>query len=63
MACRVSAPGTRRYLCFYCGTVYDEALGAPDDGIPPGTLWEDVPDDWVCPECAAGKADFMLDED
>ncbi len=59
----MSEPGTRRFLCFYCGTVYDEALGWPDEGIPPGTLWEDVPDDWVCPECAASKADFMLDED
>lgn len=59
----MSTPGTRRYVCFYCGTVYDEMLGWPDDGIKAGTLWEDVPDDWVCPECAADKSNFVLDED
>lgn len=56
-------PGSRRYVCFFCGHVYDEALGSPEDGIPPGTLWEDVPEEWVCPECASGKADFALEED
>ncbi len=59
----MSEPGKRRFICFYCGTVYDEALGWPDEGIAPGTLWEDVPDDWCCPECAAAKADFMLDDE
>lgn len=59
----MSQPGTRRFVCFYCGTVYDEVLGWPDEGIAPGTLWEDVPEDWLCPECAATKADFALDED
>lgn len=56
-------PAFRRYVCFYCGTVYDEALGWPDEGIPPGTRWEGVPEDWLCPECAATKADFALDKD
>jgi rubredoxin-NAD+ reductase len=51
----------QRYVCFYCGTIYDEALGAPDDGIPPGTRWADVPEDWVCPECGVGKRDFDLE--
>lgn len=58
----MSAPVTRRYVCFYCGTVYDEALGSPDDGIPAGTRWEDVPADWVCPECGVGKSDFDVEE-
>ena len=39
-----------------------EAAGLPDDGIAPGTLWADVPDDWRCPECNVGKADFALCE-
>lgn len=51
-------PGTRRYKCAYCGHVYDEALGEPDDGLPKGTLFEDIPDDWTCPECGAFKFDY-----
>jgi len=52
----------KTWLCIVCGLVYDEALGWPEDGIAPGTRWEDVPEDWVCPECQVGKADFeMLD--
>jgi rubredoxin len=43
-----------------CGFVYDEVLGLPDEGVAPGTRWEDVPDDWVCPNCAATKADFDM---
>ena len=50
----------RKYVCLICGYVYDEALGCPEDGIPPGTRWEDVPEDWLCPECGAAKADFEL---
>lgn len=46
------------WQCPGCGYVYDEALGDPDGGIAPGTRWEDIPDDWVCPECAMTKADF-----
>ncbi|MGD8429432.1 MAG: FAD-dependent oxidoreductase [Ectothiorhodospiraceae bacterium] len=56
----------KKWLCIICGFIYDEAEGWPDDGIPPGTRWEDVPEDWVCPECGVGKADFEmieLDED
>ncbi len=48
----------RRFECATCGYVYDPALGDPDGGIAPGTAWEDVPDDWMCPVCGAGKADF-----
>ncbi len=52
----------RKWLCIVCGWVYDEAKGWPNDGIAPGTKWEDIPDDWMCPECQVGKADFeMLD--
>lgn len=47
-----------KYVCNLCGYVYDEELGAPDEGIAPGTKWEDVPADWVCPLCGAGKDEF-----
>ncbi len=50
----------RKWHCTTCDHVYDEALGAPDDGIPPGTRWEDVPDSWTCPDCGAPKSDFVL---
>lgn len=52
----------KRYVCLVCGWVYDEAQGWPEDGIPPGTQWADVPADWQCPECAAGKEDFEMVE-
>ncbi|MBK1647272.1 rubredoxin [Rhabdochromatium marinum] len=52
----------KRYVCLLCGLVYDEAKGWPDDGIEPGTKWEDVSEDWVCPECNAGKEDFEMVE-
>lgn len=52
----------KTWLCIVCGLIYDEALGWPEDGILAGTRWEDVPEDWICPECHVGKADFeMLD--
>lgn len=46
-------PGYNRYMCLICGYIYDEALGSPDEGIAPGTRWEDVPINWTCPECGA----------
>lgn len=46
--------------CMVCGWIYDEAKGWPDDGIEPGTRWQDVPDDWLCPECGVGKEDFEM---
>lgn len=52
----------RRYRCRYCSHVYDEALGDADSGIAPGTRFEDIPDDWMCPECGAGKGDYDLIE-
>jgi rubredoxin len=47
-----------KYVCTLCGYVYDPAEGDPDNGVAPGTKWEDVPDDWECPVCGAGKEDF-----
>jgi rubredoxin len=52
----------RKYMCLICGYIYDEAVGAPEDGIAPGTRWEDVPPNWSCPECGARKEDFELIE-
>jgi len=43
-----------------CGWLYEEATGAPEEGIAPGTKWEDLPDDWTCPNCEAAKAEFNL---
>ncbi len=55
--------GYRKWKCAYCGHVYDEAEGDPTENIPPGTRFEDLPDDWICPECGAFKFDFKpLDE-
>ena len=47
----------KKYEC-PCGYVYDPAEGDPENGIAPGTAWEDVPEDWVCPICALGKDAF-----
>lgn len=48
----------KKYVCGICGYVYDEAKGIPQAGIAPGTRWEDLPGDWVCPLCGAPKAEF-----
>jgi rubredoxin len=47
-----------KYVCTICGYVYDPEQGDPDNGVEPGTKWEDVPDDWECPVCGASKDDF-----
>ena len=52
----------KKWQCIVWEFVYDEALGLPDEGIPPGTRWEDVPEDWCCPECGVGKEDFEMVE-
>lgn len=52
----------KTYMCVICGWIYDEAKGSPDDGIAPGTRWDDVPDYWTCPDCGAGKEDFEMIE-
>jgi len=54
------APEYKTYMCLICGWMYHEASGAPEDGIPPGTPWEDVPINWTCPECGARKDDFEM---
>ena len=48
----------KKYTCTICGWVYDPEVGDPDNGVQPGTAFEDLPDDWVCPLCGAGKEDF-----
>jgi rubredoxin len=55
-------PSMKKYMCLICGYIYDEAAGAPEEGIAPGTRWEDVPPNWTCPECGARKEDFELVE-
>ena len=50
----------KQWVCVICGWVYDEAAGLPDEGIAPGTRWEDVPINWTCPECGARKEDFEM---
>ncbi len=52
----------KQYMCLICGFIYDEAKGRPEEGIPPGTRWEDVPIYWVCPDCGAMKDDFEMVE-
>jgi len=47
-----------KYECTICGYIYDPKEGDPDAGITPGTLFEELPNDWVCPICGAGKEDF-----
>lgn len=47
-----------KYECTLCGWIYDPKVGDPDGDIAPGTAFEDIPEDWVCPECGAGKEDF-----
>jgi rubredoxin len=46
------------WVCTICGYVYDPVAGDPDNGVDPGTAWEDVPNDWTCPVCGASKDDF-----
>lgn len=53
----------KKYVCLLCGYVYNEETGDPDNAIDPEKLWEDVPDDFVCPLCGAGKVDFVEDND
>src|SRR3954449_1794728 len=48
----------QRYICVSCGFIYDPDEGDPDGGVPPGTSFDDIPDDWFCPVCGARKSDF-----
>lgn len=57
-----TATAYKLFRCLVCGFEYDEADGWPEDGIEPGTRWEDIPGDWYCPICGAEKADFEMVE-
>jgi len=50
----------KRYVCTLCDWVYDPEVGDPDGSIAPGTAFEDIPEDWACPDCGATKDDFEL---
>ncbi|MBU2753161.1 rubredoxin [Acidithiobacillus sp. CV18-2] len=50
----------KTWICMICGFVYDEEAGSLEHGLAPGTAWEDVPEDWVCPDCGTGKNDFEM---
>ena len=52
----------KTYMCGICGFIYDEEAGLPEEGLAPGTRWEDIPDTWQCPDCDATKADFEMIE-
>ena len=47
-----------RYKCMICGYIYDPKFGDPDNGISPGTSFQNLPDTWVCPQCSAPKEQF-----
>ena len=51
-----------KYVCDICGWVYDEAEGCPEGNVEPGTVWEDVPEDFECPVCFVGKEQFSEEE-
>lgn len=48
----------KKYECMICGYIYDPEVGDPDNSVAPGTAFENLPEDWVCPDCGAGKEDF-----
>lgn len=50
---------SRKWQCTTCGDIYDEAMGCPDDGIAPGTRFEDLPDTWLCANCGAAKDAYI----
>lgn len=51
-----------KYVCAVCGYVYDPAAGDPDHGVPPGTPFTEIPDDWTCPDCGVSKSEFAPQE-
>jgi rubredoxin len=52
----------KKYRCIICGYIYDPEQGDPDNGVEPGTSFDDLPEDWVCPICGASKEDFEVFE-
>jgi len=52
----------KKWQCMVCGFIYDEESGLPEEGLAPGTRWDEIPDDWMCPDCGVGKEDFEMIE-
>lgn len=52
----------KRFMCLLCGYIYEEEKGCVEEGLPPGTLWENIPITWRCPDCGAMKDDFEMIE-
>ena len=52
-----------KYVCKICDYVYDPEVGDPDNGIAPGTAFEELPDDWLCPICGVSKDEFEPEEE
>lgn len=53
----------KKYVCLVCGYIYDPAVGDADGGIAAGTSFEDIPEDWICPDCGVGKDEFEVVEE
>lgn len=53
----------KKYICVPCGYIYDPEVGDMDSDIDPGTLFEELPENWVCPSCGLGKEEFEAEED
>lgn len=52
----------KTYMCVICGFIYEEEKGLPEENIPAGTRWEEIPETWTCPDCGASKDDFEMIE-
>jgi len=52
----------KTWQCGTCGFVYSEDKGLPEEGLAPGTRWDDIPDDWICPDCGMAKDQFEMEE-
>ena len=52
----------KTWKCMTCGYVYNEELGDDKHGLAPGTRWQDVSEDWICPDCGVGKGKFEMKE-
>ncbi|AWP22039.1 rubredoxin [Acidiferrobacter sp. SPIII_3] len=58
----MNADPPKVYMCVICGFLYEEEKGLPEHGIPAGTRWKDVPENWTCPDCGATKDEFEMIE-
>ena len=52
----------KKWQCMVCSFIYDEELGLPEEDIAPGTRWDEIPEDWSCPDCGVSKEDFEMIE-